>query len=247
MRRGSTSAHADCSRPWTRPDDSLLRKPSPDWCGRLRGGAGRCPARTTSRCSWSRGQARRRTYAAEERRHDHAHPNAPAGRDRRRPLRPLPRGGHYYRKCPGPGFRVGPGGQDPSGQRRGQPAPRVPTRRTDRTVALAVHLPGRNPRIHRRVAGGGGERLDTECPPQPPKRVRGGDPNNAQRLRPPKPGRPGDRGDRDPPRHARARQGPGVRRESHQVRPGPGVRVGPGGEDPPGQRRRVETPRVPTR
>ena len=49
----------------------------------------------------------------------------------------------------------------------------------------------------------------------------------------------GHRRDRHPPRHARAGQGAGLRREPDQVRPGPGVRVRPGRQDPPGQRRRV--------
>ena len=46
--------------------------------------------------------------------HPPAGPPAPAdGRSG-----PLPRGGHHHRQRPGPGVRLGPGGQDPPGQRR---------------------------------------------------------------------------------------------------------------------------------
>ena len=67
---------------------------------------------------------------------------------------------------------------------------------------------------------------------------RRGDPDDAQRLGPARPGRAGHRRHRHPPRHARAGQGPGLRREPDQERPGPGVRLRPRGQDPPGQRRR---------
>ena len=52
---------------------------------------------------------------------------------------------------------------------------------------------------------------------------------------------------RHPPRHARAGQGAGLRREPDQERPRPGVRLGPGGQDPPGQRRRLAAARASAR
>src|SRR5216117_2528700 len=82
-------------------------------------------------------------------------------------------------------------------------------------------------------------------PAQPAERERRGDPHDPQCLRPARPGRQGDRRDRDPARHARAGQGPGLRRELDQERAGPGVRVGPRGEDPAGQRRGVRAARLP--
>ena len=64
-------------------------------------------------------------------------------------------------------------------------------------------------------------------------------PTTPQRLGAARPGRAGDRRHRHPPRHARAGQGAGLRREPDQERPRPGVRLRPRGQDPPGQRRRL--------
>jgi sigma-B regulation protein RsbU (phosphoserine phosphatase) len=87
-RRGSTLAPAGCSRPWRRAGDFPSRTPSAGSCERSKGGAGTCPGRTTSLSCWP---------SDGRQRHDHPDPGSPAGRDGRRPVRPLPRGGHHHR------------------------------------------------------------------------------------------------------------------------------------------------------
>ena len=48
------------------------------------------------------------------------------------------------------------------------PAARLPPRRADRAVAVAVHQPGGDARVHRRPARGGREGRDPQRPAQPP-------------------------------------------------------------------------------
>ncbi len=69
----------------------------------------------------------------------------------------------------------------------------------------------------------------------PRSALRRGHPDQPQRLRLARPPGERHRRHRHPPRHARDRQGAGLRREPDQERSGPGVRLGPGGQDPPGQ------------
>ena len=145
----------------------------------------------------------------------------------------------------GPGVRLGPGGQDPPGQRRRLAAARLPPGRGGRAVAVALHQPAGDARVHRRPARGRREGRHPRRPAQPPQRLRRGHPDHAQRLRPARPAGQRHRRHRHPPRHARAGQGAGLRREPDQERSGPGVRLGPGGQDPPGQRRRLRPARVP--
>ena len=88
---------------------------------------------------------------------------------------------------PRPGVRLRPGRQNPPGQRRRLPAPRLPPRRADRAVAVAVHQPGGDARVHRRAARGGGQGRHPQRPAQPPQRLRRGHPDDAQRLGPARP------------------------------------------------------------
>ena len=151
------------------------------------------------------------------------------------------------KNAPDPVFVSDLRGQDPPGQRRRLATPGLPARRADRAVAVALHQPRGDARVHRRPARGRREGRHPQRPAQPAQRLRRGHPDHPERLRPARPRRAGDRRHRHPPRHARAGQGAGLRREPDQERPGPGVRVGPGRQDPPGQRRRLPGPRVPTR
>ena len=125
------------------------------------------------------------------------------------------------------------------------PAARLPPRRAGRAVAVAVHQPGGDARVHRRPARGGREGRHPQRPAQPPQRLGRDHPDDAERLGAAGPGRAGHRRHRHPPRHARAGQGAGLRREPDQERPRPGVRLRPGGQDPPGQRRRLAAARLP--
>ena len=52
------------------------------------------------------------------------------------------------------------------------PAPRLPARRADRAVAVAVHQPGGDARVHRGAARGRREGRHPQRPAQPPQRLR---------------------------------------------------------------------------
>ena len=99
--------------------------------------------------------------------------------------------------------------------------------RGDRAVAVAVHQPGGDARVHRRPARGRRQGGDPRRPAQPPQRQRRRDPDDAERVGPARPGRAGDRGDRHPPRHARTGQGAGGGRDRQ-----PGQEPVPGEHEP---------------
>ena len=130
-------------------------------------------------------------------------------------------------------------------------APRVPPGRVDRAIAVADLISRRRPasssprcarwssaKTNRRQRSGE-RRVTRNVPLNPRTASRRSHPDQPERLGLARPGRQGHRRDRHPPRHARAGQGPGLRREPDQERPRPGVRLRPGRQDPPGQRRGV--------
>src|SRR5207249_2115007 len=90
-------------------------------------------------------------------------------------------------------------------ERRGLCSPWIPHRRGRGAVALALHQPGGEARIHCRSARGRGARRDEERAPQSAVRVRGGHPDDPQRVGAAGPVWTGDRRDRDPARYSSLR------------------------------------------